>query len=89
MLQPFASQPPTPQIQQNNTPPTFSMSKDQLRGSASNPNLHVEDKQRPTSAPLVNAQFHQARIEEMKMREKFVSKADKSKYNVRSYMSYH
>ncbi|KAL4216976.1 hypothetical protein ACF0H5_023433 [Mactra antiquata] len=72
--QPCLSQPPTPQI--NNTPPNFKISKDQLRSSASNPNLHVEDRPRPVSAPMQLSPQYQARIEEMKLRESFMSKAD-------------
>ena len=72
------SQPPTPQVT-SNTPPTFT-DKDLLRVSASNPNLHSEDRQRPNSAPMSLPQQHQQRIEELKLRESFLQKADQGKY---------
>ncbi|WAR09926.1 OSBL6-like protein [Mya arenaria] len=76
--QPSISLPPTPQISSSNAPPTFKISKDQLRSSSSNPNLHVDDKPRPTSAPLTMglSPEHQSRVNEIKLREGFMHKAD-------------
>ncbi|XP_052813371.1 oxysterol-binding protein-related protein 6-like isoform X2 [Mya arenaria] len=75
---PSISLPPTPQISSSNAPPTFKISKDQLRSSSSNPNLHVDDKPRPTSAPLTMglSPEHQSRVNEIKLREGFMHKAD-------------
>ncbi|XP_060579182.1 LOW QUALITY PROTEIN: oxysterol-binding protein-related protein 6-like [Ruditapes philippinarum] len=70
----ISSQPATPQI--CTTPPSFKIAKDQLRSSASNPNLHVEDRPRPSSAPMQLSPQHAARIEEIKLRDSFMSKAE-------------
>lgn len=50
---------------------------DSLRSSASNPNLHGSERTHPNSAPLLSMSTqHKMRIEEIKLRESFLSKAD-------------
>ncbi|XP_052236772.1 oxysterol-binding protein-related protein 3-like isoform X2 [Dreissena polymorpha] len=79
VVQPFASQPATPQIQVDPPSPFHRVPNDLLRSSSSNPNLHSDDRHcpSPVSAPIKNTSVkRQASVEDMKLKETFVANAE-------------
>ena len=58
----------------------ISFNMQDLRSSASNPNLVSQERPRPTSDPVNMSPVHQQKIDDLKLREGFVSKADESEY---------
>ena len=58
----------------------ISFNMQDLRSSASNPNLVSQERPRPMSDPVNMSPVHQQKIDDLKLREGFVSKADESEY---------